>query len=261
MVDSAHRHIQLCCHLKDGTDVWLRESTVQKASNAAVCTYWGCGPGEEWKRPGTESVLGSISPEPLKLMAYRKNAAEVRLQMVGSPASQEQWMSVEDVKAQWPTFYEENCAHAPSSPSAQTTMHIQGPGSEERDLQTIVGHRLQEDDEGGGSQFQLSCQWDSGPETWEDEVKIQSVWNAAVLTYWNSEPGLRTLQAEGKVPHRYLRIQSHDEPNRTMEVQWLGYSACADETSWESFSKVKEKWSSAFESYVKLHSLESLLDS
>ncbi|KAM3516425.1 hypothetical protein MY4038_010371, partial [Beauveria bassiana] len=98
MVDSAHRHIQLCCQLKDGTDVWLRESTVQKASNAAVCTYWGCGPEEEWKRPGTESVLDSISPEPLKIMAYRKNAAEVRLQMVGSPASQEQWMSVEDVK-------------------------------------------------------------------------------------------------------------------------------------------------------------------
>lgn len=251
------RHIQLHCYFKDNTNAWLRESTVQEASNAAVCTYWGCGPGEEWKRPGGGSALESIPPVPLKVVAYRKLDTEARLQMVGSPASQEQWMSVEDVKAQWPAFYE-RCCLKPQVSSAQTTAKRMMPESGERgDLQTIVGHRLKEDDKDGDSKFQLSCQWASGPETWEYEEDIQASYNAAVLTYWNSEPELRKRQAtEGKVSDRYLQILSHRKLRRTLEVQWVGYSACPDDTSWEHFDEVERNWPSRFKSYVAEHSLK-----
>lgn len=215
---------------------------VQRVSNAAVCTYWGYGP-EEWRRPGPESV----PPEPLKVLAYREVDEKLLLQLVGYPASRCRWIFAVEVKERWSAFYERWCIDQQAS-WPQTNADPMTPGAGERgDLQTIVGHRLEVDDDDGNSEFQLSCQWALGPESWEYEEDIQRVYNAAVLTYWSSEPEAR----EGKVPDRYLRFLSRDRLNGKLEVQWLGRSACSSDTTWVQACEAEKYWQSGYQEYVK----------
>lgn len=162
---------------------------MQRASNAAVCTYWGCGP-EPWKRP--RSAESGVQPGLLSTLGHkvakRANGARVeklRAQAVGYPASPAKWLSGDAVSDNWRGAHEAYWHMMATSPSF-TVGRLALQAQPQDELGTIIGHRLFTGNE--DPEFQLQCRWVTGDETWEYEIDLQRLESAAVLTYWASDP-------------------------------------------------------------------------
>ncbi|KJZ68891.1 hypothetical protein HIM_11713 [Hirsutella minnesotensis 3608] len=218
---------ELQCLMRDGQWYWIAESNVQRSVPSAVGTFWGCGPEdwvapetggretgrEVWKRP--LATDGDGVPDALLIMGRKTSQSgqtEFLMQKVGYPATQPTWHDEEGVKEKW--IYEYETYRSNHAEDRDLT------DGEEPQLVAIVGHRLN-GESGPQKRIQLSCQWANGTETWEDEDEVQRKYNAAVLTYWQSDPKARP---SCKVPDQRLQILGHEKSRSKLllKVQMVG---------------------------------------
>ena len=139
---------------------------------------------EAWKRPLATDVDGV--PDGAFIMdrkIARSGRTQFLMQKIGYPATQPIWYQEERVKKDWPYEYEK-CPLKGAEYSK--SMEEKVP-----QLVAVVGHRLN-GEEGIRKRIQLSCQWTNNTETWEIEDEVQRKYNAAVQTYWQSDPKART---------------------------------------------------------------------
>lgn len=224
-------YFELECLGQDGQWYWIAESDIQRSVPSAVGTFWGCGP-EDWRPPETEegetgrevwkrplATEGDGVPDALLIMGRktsRSGQTKYLTQKVGYPAAQPVWNDETTVK--------EQCAHEYEIYRLHHTDRPELTDKEERQLSAIVGHRLN-GEKGSQKGIQFSCQWTSGTETWEAEDQVQRKYNAAVLTYWQSDPKARR---SCKVPDRRLQILGHEKSGTRLllNVQMVGRSSC-----------------------------------
>jgi hypothetical protein len=223
-------YFELECLSQDGHWYWIAESDIQRSVPSAVGTFWGCGPEdwiapetggretgrEVWKRP--LATDGDGVPDAFLVMGRktsRSGQTEFLMQKVGYPATESKWQDEETVKAK--------CTHEYERYRLNQTEYPDLMDGEEPQLSAIVGHRLN-GEKGRKKGIQLSCQWNNR-ETWEAEGEVQKKYNAAVLTYWQSDSKARR---SCKVPDQCLQILGHTE-SRTkllLKVQMVGRSSC-----------------------------------
>lgn len=175
---------------------------------------------------------------------------KLRVHVVGHPASPAKWLSGDVVSDNWPGAYEDYWRTIATSPRFTGSLPALQAKPED-ELEMIIGHRLflgNEDPE-----FQLQCRWASGDETWEYETDLQRLESAAVLTYWDSDPGAR----KGHVPERYLTILSHEWRDGALylRVQWVGSSACLKDTTLEEVTKAMDEWPTGCREYLEKHNM------
>ncbi|KAK4071120.1 hypothetical protein Purlil1_13507 [Purpureocillium lilacinum] len=224
-------YFELECLMQDGQWYWIAESDVQRSVPSAVGTFWGCGPedwiapkaGEKetgrayWKRPLATDDDGV--PDALLILgrqATRSGQTQFPMQKIGYPTTPPTWHDEDTVKDEWAQEYERYQLH-----HADYRDLMNG---EEPQFVAVVGHRLNGEN-GSQKGIQFSCQWTNGTESWEPEDDVQRKYNAAVLTYWQSDAKARRAC---KVPDRRLRIVGH-EKSRTkllLKVQMVGRSTC-----------------------------------
>ena len=200
-------YFELECLLQDGAWYWIAEFDIQRYVPSAVGTLWGCGPedwvapktGEKetgrqvWRRPLATDVDGV--PDGLIIMGRKispSGRTQFLMQKIGYPGQQPTWYQEDKIKKDWPYEYER---YLSNGAKYRETMNEKEP-----QLVAIVGHRLN-GEKGIRKQIQLSCQWTNGTETWEVEDDVQRKYNAAVLTYWQSDPKARS---SCNVPDRRL---------------------------------------------------------
>ncbi|KAK3177864.1 hypothetical protein K4F52_009416 [Lecanicillium sp. MT-2017a] len=224
-------YFELECLKQDGQWYWIAECDIQRSVPSAVGTFWGCGPEdwigpenggretgrEVWKRP--LATDGDGVPDALLIMGRktsRSGQTEFLMQKVGYPATQPKWQDEETVKAK--------CTHEYERYRLNQTDYRELMDGEEPQLSAIVGHRLN-GEKGSQKGIQLSCQWTNNRETWETEGKMQKKYNAAVLTYWQSDSKARRAC---KVPDQRLQILGHTESRTKLlfKVQMVGRSSC-----------------------------------
>ncbi|KGQ07748.1 hypothetical protein BBAD15_g6924 [Beauveria bassiana D1-5] len=221
-------YFELECLGQDGQWYWIAESDVQRSVPSAVGTFWGCGP-EDWIAPETKggetgrevwkrplATDGDGVPDALLIMgrkASRSGQIEYLIQKVGYPASQPTWHDEETVKERYTHEHERYRLNHTDYPELMD--------GEEPQLSAIVGHRLN-GERGSQKRIQLSCHWTNETETWEAEDEVQKKYNAAVLTYWQSDLKARH---SCKVPNRRLRILGHVESRTKLLLKsrwWVG---------------------------------------
>jgi hypothetical protein len=254
-------YFELECLGQDGHWYWIAESDIQRSVPSAVGTFWGCGP-EDWIAPETErretgreawkrplAADGDGVPDALLIMGRktsRSGQTEFLMQTVGYPATEPEWQDEETVKAK--------CTHEYERYRLNQTDYPDLMDGEETQLSAIVGHRLN-GEKGRQKGIQLSCQWTNNRETWEAEAEVQKKYNAAVLTYWQSDSKARR---SCKVPDQCLQVLGHME-SRTkllLKVQMVGRSSC---DGCAICGKLPCKESSACTPNVPLEAVERLL--
>ncbi|PWI64973.1 hypothetical protein PCL_08424 [Purpureocillium lilacinum] len=206
-------YFELECLMRDGQWYWIAESAVQHSVPSAVGTFWGCGP-EDWVAPETgRETDREVWKRPLAtdddgvpdsfLIVGRKPCPNGHIgflmQRVGYRGTRPIWHDAKRARA-WKQEHDRYRSYQ----SGHTDLYKSRDGGSH--LVALVGHRLN-GQSGPRKGIQFSCQWTSGTETWEDEDKIQKDFNAAVLTYWQSD--LKARRA-CKVPDRPLRILDHE---------------------------------------------------
>ncbi|OAA71130.1 Chromo domain protein [Akanthomyces lecanii RCEF 1005] len=224
-------YFELECLGQDGQWCWIAESEIQRSVPSAVGTFWGCGP-EDWSPP--ETAEGEIGrevwkrplptdgdgvPDALLIMGRktsRSGQTKYLMQKVGYPAAKPVWTNEEIVNEKYTHEYKLYCSNH--------TVCSELTEGKERQLSAIVGHRLN-GEKGSQKGIQFSCQWTNDTETWEAEDKVQKRYNAAVLTYWRSDPKARP---SCKVPERRLQILGHEKSGTSLllKVQMVGRSSC-----------------------------------
>ncbi|KAK7219208.1 hypothetical protein V2G26_007211 [Clonostachys chloroleuca] len=175
--------IYLLKYLENGERFWVPEKTLQSRYNAAVCTYWGCGPGS-WKRKELEGRDQNLEARILSELEVKPNG-DRRVQILGYPISR----AIILPKKKKATY--------PDAPPIKLPSR-QGQTGKER-LETIVGDK----EENGKRLF--SCQWDNGTESWEELHDVPDY--TALNTYLASDenlcrrcnPGLAALIFDRKV--------------------------------------------------------------
>jgi hypothetical protein len=224
-------YFELECLGQDGQWYWIAEFDIQRSVPSAVGTFWGCGPKdwiapetggretgrEVWKRP--LATDGDGVPDAILIMGRktsRSGQTVFLMQKVGYPANQPTWHDENTVKEKW--------THEHERYQLSHTDYPEQMDGEEPQLVAIVGHRLH-GEKGFQKRIQLSCQWTNGTETWEAEDEMQRKYNAAVLTYWQSDSKARRLC---KVPDQRLQIVGHEERRTKLlvKVQMVGRSSC-----------------------------------
>ena len=224
-------YFELQCLMRDGQWYWIAESAVQHSVPSAVGTFWGCGPAdwvapeggretdrEVWKRPLATDDDGV--PDSF-LIVGRKPCPNGHIgflmQRVGYPGTRSVWHDAKRARA-----WEQEHDRYRSYQSGHTDLYKSRGGGPH--LVALVGHRLN-GQSGPRKGIQFSCQWTNGTETWEDEDKIQKEFNAAVLTYWQSD--LKARRA-CKVPDKPLRILGHERHRSKLflKVQMVARTCC-----------------------------------
>ncbi|EXM16846.1 hypothetical protein V3481_019510 [Fusarium oxysporum f. sp. vasinfectum] len=225
---SPRRYFELRCVLKDGTIHWISEATVQCFNNAAVCTYWHAREDKDGKpvaRPYDE-----VDPHVLKIIEYQELKDQFWVQMVGDPIfhpgiipSIEEWpkepnseilfrfkptyMAGAEVREKWRPQYK----------TWDTSAKSQGQPD---DLQMVFGHRKlcfrrkmgRKMCSQGLFEFSL-LYFNMAPEGFFGESDVHS-WNfVALMTYWHSNPELRTKESNetAVVPLMVAQIVRHRE--------------------------------------------------
>ena len=224
-------YFELECLMQDGQWYWIAESDVQRSVPSAVGTFWGCGP-EDWiaPKPGEKETGRAYWKRPLAtdddgvpdalLISGRKTTksgqTQFPMQKVGYPTTPPTWHDEDTVKDEWTQEYERYQLH-----HADYRDLMNG---EEPRFVAVVGHRLNGEN-GSKKGIQFSCQWTNGTESWEPEDDVQRKYNAAALTYWQSDAKARRAC---KVPDRRLRIVGHDKSGTKLllKVQMVGRSSC-----------------------------------
>lgn len=250
-------YFELECLMQDGQWYWVAESDVQWSVPSAVGTFWGCGPedwvapavGEKetgrqvWKRP-LETDVDGVPDEFLIIgrETSRSGQTGFLMQKVGYPAAQPIWLDENTVKESWTHAYENHRSNYARDRDI--------PFREGAWLSAIVDHRLNVESS-RRKRIQLSCQWTNGTETWESEDEVQRIYNAAVLTYWQSDPKAR---ARCNIPDQRLRIIGHRSvgTNLLLKVQMVGGSlleGCTEEPA----EKLLLTWPGATKCFLETH--------
>ncbi|KJZ68371.1 hypothetical protein HIM_12238 [Hirsutella minnesotensis 3608] len=207
-------YFEFHCLMRDGQWYWIAESDIQRSVPSAVGTFWGCGPEdwvapetggreperEVWKRPLATDDDGV--PEAFLIMCRKTSQSGhtgFLVQKVGYPAAQPTWHDEKWAK--------EKCIYEYERYQSYQADYRDLRDGEEPQLVAIVGHRLN-GESGSQKRIQLSCQWTNDTETWEIEDEIQRKYNAAVLTYWQSDAKARRAC---KVPDKRLRIIGYEK--------------------------------------------------
>ncbi|KAJ6436212.1 hypothetical protein O9K51_11274 [Purpureocillium lavendulum] len=204
-------YFELECLMRDGQWYWIAESDVQRSVPSAVGTFWGCGPEdwvapeagreterEVWKRPLATDDDGV--PDAILIVGRKpcpNGHTGFLMQKVGYP-TRPVWHDAKRA-SEWKHEYDRYRSYQ----SGYTDLY--NARDEGPHLVALVGHRLN-GESGPRKRVQFSCQWTNGTESWEYEDKIQTEFNAAALTYWQSD-----LKARGacNVPDKPLRILGH----------------------------------------------------
>jgi hypothetical protein len=272
-------YFELECLGQDGHWYWIAESDIQRFVPSGVGTFWGCGAEdwippdngggetgrEVWKRP--LATDGDGVPDALLIMGHktsRSGQTGFLMQKVGYPAAQPKWLDEETVKAK--------CTHEYERYRLIQTDYPELMDGEEPQLSAIVGHRLN-GEKGPRKGIQLSCQWTNNRETWEAEGEVQKKYNAAVLTYWESDLKARR---SCKVTDQRLQILGHTvtRTKLLLKVQMVGRSscdgcaicgnlpcgessACTPNVPLEAVERLLLKWPEATEKYLEYHGLAS----
>ena len=224
-------HFELECLMQDGQWYWIAESDVQRSVPSAVGTFWGCGP-EDWiaPKPGEKETGRAYWKRPLAtdddgvpdalVISGRKTTksgqTQFPMQKVGYPTTPPTWHDEDTVKDEWTQEYERYQLHHANYRDLMN--------GEEPRFVAVVGHRLNGEN-GSKKGIQFSCQWTNGTESWEPEDDVQRKYNAAALTYWQSDAKARRAC---KVPDRRLRIVGHAKSGTKLllKVQMVGRSSC-----------------------------------
>ncbi|KAM4062403.1 hypothetical protein HRG_011180 [Hirsutella rhossiliensis] len=161
-------YFELYCLLRDSKSYWIRESVVQRAASAAVCTYWGCG-GEGWKlydRPkkevGRELWKRPLAtdedgvPHAILVVGHDlrdDGQSKFLVQNVGYPASRAKWYVERTVRSRWRSECDDY--------HLRDTEYYSPTDKAGPKLDTIVGHRVYRSGKNSSLRsFQLSCQWE-----------------------------------------------------------------------------------------------------
>ncbi|CCT68052.1 uncharacterized protein FFUJ_06808 [Fusarium fujikuroi IMI 58289] len=179
---------------------WIPEATVQKFDNAAVCTYWHARLGADGKPVGRP--YDEVDLQVLKIVGYKdRSQAEFWVQTVGDPvlhpgliSTIEKWsddpeepegkalfryrptyMTVAEVRDKWPRQYE----HWMNGAKRQ---------EDRKALQVLYGHRANLNHE----RFEISRLAFNWAPTWCDEKVVHNSHPFALITYFKSDPKVRT---------------------------------------------------------------------
>jgi hypothetical protein len=230
------RYFELRCVLKDGTAQWIPEATVQRFNNAAVCTYWHAREdedGEPVARPYDE-----VDPQVLKIIEYQEPEDQFWVQMVGDPIfhpgiipSIEEWPKDpnSDIFFRYqPTYMLGTEVREKWHHQYKTWDTSAKPQGQPNDLQVVFGHRKKYVRRKGPFLFSL-LYFNEAPEGWFEESDVHS-WNfVALMTYWQSNPELRTKQSNEApvVPliiDQILRHRENEYGQRLIIFQKVGGS-------------------------------------
>ncbi|KAF4342279.1 hypothetical protein FBEOM_3791 [Fusarium beomiforme] len=207
---------------KDGSWSWVPETPLQLCRNDLVCTFWHAledETGKPARRPHEK-----VDAQVLKIVDYDEDKDRFRVQMVGDPVFdlhviphikawskkrnstvlfrlEPVYMEGAELRMKWPRQYE--AWEKGDRPEADTG-----------GIQIVFGHRKNPNDQ---VEFEVSyLSQKKAPKPWLKECHAQTWNDAALLTYWMSNPELRSRQSEEdpKVPMRPLRIIRHRSDER-----------------------------------------------
>ncbi|KAF5642976.1 hypothetical protein F25303_6348 [Fusarium sp. NRRL 25303] len=222
-VSTEQRSFELRVAFKESTEqhteglvhYWIPEATVQKFDNAAVCTYWHARLGADGKPVGRP--YDEVDLQVLKIVGYKdRSRADFWVQTVGDPvlhpgliSTIEKWsddpeepegkalfryrptyMTVAEVRDKWPRQYE----HWMNSARRQ---------EDRKALQVLYGHRANLNHE----RFEISRLAFNWAPTWCDEKVVHNSHPFALITYFKSDPKVRTGENDmSLIPPRIFKI-------------------------------------------------------
>ncbi|KAF5584884.1 uncharacterized protein FSUBG_12638 [Fusarium subglutinans] len=264
-VSPEQRYFELRVAFKESTKKpvhhWIPEATVQKFDNAAVCTYWHARMGADGRPAGRP--YDEVDVQVLKIVGFKdRSQGDFWVQTVGDPVLHpdliptiEKWsedpeepegkalfryrptyLPVAEVRDKWPRQYE----HWLNRPKRR---------EDRKSLQLLYGHRENPNYE----RFEISRLAFNWAPTWCDERVVHNSHPFALLTYFKSDPDVRTGgNNTSLIPPRLFKIvrwRRGDEGQLLFTYQKVGESELEDdleERNLEGIEKLDKKMLSAY---------------